>query len=208
MAVRRGAGNGSLMPDSSRTPDAAIEQRAFRDALGSFASSVTIVTTHDGVEPTGSTCQSFFSQSLEPPLVALSFRRESSSLPRFVTLGRFCVNVLSADQHLMSTRFARTGDRWSETRWVESTLGNPRLEGALAWFDCTVEALVPVGDHSILVGRVADFGARSDAAAEPLVFSRGQYRTLSSHRPADHRVTLSDVIDVDIDQLAWALLHS
>lgn len=192
----------SMRSIETPAPPRGFTQREFRDAVGHYASGITIVTAHDGVEPIGTTCQSFFSQSLNPPLVALSFRHESASLPRFIGLGKFCVNVLAGDQRTVSDRFAAVDDRWAETGWEPAASGNPRLTGASAWFDCTVERHLALGDHTILVGRVLDLGV-SGAECEPIIFHRGKYcslgKQLSHARPT---------VDVDAtDEEIWAVLH-
>ena len=55
--------------------------------------------------------------------------------------------------------------------------GAPIIDGCLSWFDCTVEDLLPGGDHEILVGRVAAAGGRT---GEPLVYWAGGYRALTA----------------------------
>jgi flavin reductase (DIM6/NTAB) family NADH-FMN oxidoreductase RutF len=42
----------------------------------------------------------------------------------------------------------------------------------VAWFDCTVAAEYPAGDHTIVLGHVTDLD--SPRACEPLVFLRGR----------------------------------
>src|ERR1700689_1227394 len=59
-----------------------IEQGEFRTVLGHFASGVVIVTGGEERRPTGFTCQSFFSLSLDPPLVAFAPGKSSTSWPR------------------------------------------------------------------------------------------------------------------------------
>ena len=65
---------------SPRTPPL-DEARRFRDALGHFASGVTIVTGISGWAPVGFTCQSFFSVSLAPQMISFSVARTSTAFP-------------------------------------------------------------------------------------------------------------------------------
>src|SRR5581483_7891537 len=57
--------------------------------------------------------------------------------------------------------------------------GSPRLEDVLAVLECTVEHMLPGGDHEIVVGRVrhAETGV---AALPPLLYYRGAYVELAS----------------------------
>ena len=66
--------------------NSAIDPRDFRNALGTFATGVTIVTatTADG-KPYGVTCNSFASVSLNPPLVLWSLGMFSQGLTIFRT---------------------------------------------------------------------------------------------------------------------------
>src|SRR5262245_64848819 len=76
-----------------------IDPKDFRDALGTFATGVTIVTAMaaDGT-PYGVTCNSFASVSLSPPLVLWSLRMSSRGLNIFKNASHFTVNVLGASQ--------------------------------------------------------------------------------------------------------------
>ena len=58
--------------DVEATSAPTIDSARFRQVLGHFATGITIVTGMDGDEPVGLTCGSFFSVSLDPPLVAFS----------------------------------------------------------------------------------------------------------------------------------------
>ncbi|HEU5428072.1 MAG TPA: flavin reductase family protein [Actinocrinis sp.] len=146
----------------------------FREVLGNFATGVTVITTLDGSRPIGFTCQAFNSLSLDPPMVSFSVARASSTRPRIVAAGRFCVNVLAFDQHALCARFAtREVDRFLGVDWWRSPGGNPVLDGSLAWIDCTVEAQYPAGDHTIVVGNVRSLAVQREAA--PLVYHRGTF---------------------------------
>lgn len=67
----------------------AIEPLRFREALGHYASGITVITSHVDGEPIGFTCQSFYSVSMSPPLVSFSVKRSSYSYPRIRQAGRF-----------------------------------------------------------------------------------------------------------------------
>lgn len=146
----------------------------FRTVIGHFASGVTIVTGMEGDDPVGLTCQSFISVSLDPPLVAFSPGKSSSSWPRIRGSGAFCVNVLSGDQEDTCRVFATSGvDKFRGVGWRAGESGSPILEDALAWVDCRMEQEHEAGDHMIVVGRVIDLQAAR--TGQPLLFYRGGY---------------------------------
>ncbi|MEM9524364.1 MAG: flavin reductase family protein [Pseudomonadota bacterium] len=146
--------------------------RAFRDALGQFATGVTVVTTMTRDGPIGITANSFASVSLEPPLVLWSPAKASSRYKYFENARHFAIHVLSCGQDRIAAGFARQWaafDGLDVTRGVEET---PLIEGCLARFECELEVAYDAGDHLIVVGRV--FRAMM-GAGDPLIFSSGRY---------------------------------
>ena len=168
----RHEGAGSTIDDMSTE---SIDPRAFRDAMGCFASAVTVVsTTTDQGQAVGMTVNSFNSVSLDPPLVLFCLGREATNYEHFMASGRFAVNILRRDQDALSSGFAADGANFFQTlEWETSGLGNPLIPNALAVFDCETEAMHDGGDHMILIGRVN--GLRHDPDGEPLLYYRGRY---------------------------------
>ena len=155
-------------------PPPAIDEARFRQVLGHFATGVTVVTSRDGAGPVGLAVNSFTSVSLDPPLLAFSVKRTSSTWPRIRAAGGFTVNILSADQEAVSRRFASAApDRFEGMGWHPSPSGSPVLEGALAWIDATIEVEHEAGDHVMVIGRVTGLDVAREGA--PLVFYRGGY---------------------------------
>jgi flavin reductase (DIM6/NTAB) family NADH-FMN oxidoreductase RutF len=151
----------------------------FREALGSFATGVTVLTalTPDG-EPIGVTISSFNSVSLQPPLILWSLACASPRLEAFRLTRHYAVNVLTADQQWLSDCFAkREDDRFREVEFTAGLASVPLIKDCSAWFECSNEAQYPGGDHLIFVGRVERF-ARGQPAA-PLIFHAGRYRQIS-----------------------------
>ncbi|WP_066947055.1 flavin reductase family protein [Streptomyces lushanensis] len=147
-----------------------LEQRAFRDCLGRFASGVTVVTTGDGTAVHGVTVSSFTSVSLAPPLVLVSLDRRSRGCDRLGESSAFGINVLAADQRDLALLFAGRADApASGVRW-EGDPSAARLAGAVAHFTCVPWATYDGGDHVLYVGEVVRFEA---SGGEPLVFSSG-----------------------------------
>jgi flavin reductase (DIM6/NTAB) family NADH-FMN oxidoreductase RutF len=153
-----------------------IDPRQFRDALGHFATGVTVVTTRDTEgQAVGVTVNSFSSLSLDPPLILWSLAKKSYSLAAFETHPTFAVHVLASDQQELSNRFARAGtDKFAGIEPKEGFGGSPLLPGCAAVFECSTEFRYDGGDHVILVGRVQRF---STAERPPLLFYRGRYAT-------------------------------
>lgn len=162
----------------------AIDQRHLRDALGRFATGVTVITTRtaDG-RPEALTANSFAAVSLDPPLVLWSLRRNALSLPGFLQSGYFAVNVLAAGQTDLSHRFAmRAEDKFANLPYAAGLGGCPLLSDVLASFQCKTEHTVEGGDHIIFIGRVLR-ATYSDG--EPLIFSAGRYGTHAPLGDAD-----------------------
>ncbi|HWJ81555.1 MAG TPA: flavin reductase family protein [Nocardioides sp.] len=165
-------------------PEARAAARRFRDVVGAFASGITVVTTMSGDQPVGMTCQSFSSVSLDPPLVLFVPAKTSRAWPLIQRAGRFCINVLAADQEHVSAQMATKGtDKFAGIDWhpAEAT-GSPVIEGTLAHLDCTVHTVHEAGDHYVVIGRVQHLatGPADDTAeqlSEPLLYFRGRYRT-------------------------------
>ncbi|NQV61512.1 MAG: flavin reductase family protein [Alphaproteobacteria bacterium] len=156
-----------------------IDPRAFRDAMGCFASAVTVVsTTSNQGQAVGVTVNSFNSVSLDPPLVLFCLGREATNHDHFMAAGRFAVNILRREQDKISNGFAADGANFFQTLEPEiSVLGNPLVPNALAVFDCEIEAVHDGGDHVILIGRVREL--RHDPKGEPLLYYRGRYSAVS-----------------------------
>ena len=162
---------------------ATIDPSVFRDAVGHYASGITVITGHDQDGPIGFTCQSFYSVSVDPPLVSFSVMKTSTTYPRIRATGAFAVNILARGQRPVSDQFARRGtDKWAGIEWGVSEQGNPLLRGSLAWLDCTIWAEHDAGDHLIVVGRVAELGTSSVEEPAPLLYFQGRYEVLDPSR--------------------------
>lgn len=155
----------------------------FREALATFATGVTIVTTIDDAgNPVGVTASSFNSVSLDPPLILWSLAKNSLSRDAFSRSGHFAIHVLSASQEAMSGRFARRGDdKFAGVAWRAGMLRSPILTDYAALFECRVRHEYEGGDHVILVGEVVAHDARDVA---PLIFHGGRYAERRPRPPA------------------------
>lgn len=165
-----------------------IDAKRLRDALRTFATGVTVVTSAGDEPPCGMTVNAFTPVSLLPPLVLVCLSA-GSSVARAISRNRvFAVNVLSADQEWLSRRFAsparpRGAAAFGDVPHRAGSSGAPILEGAVCWLDCSLDGMHVAGDHLIAIGEVLGFGG--DPGREPLVFHAGRYHgARDRERPA------------------------
>jgi flavin reductase (DIM6/NTAB) family NADH-FMN oxidoreductase RutF len=156
-----------------------FSERELRDALGRFATGVTVVTTATEEGPIGITANSFASVSLDPPLVLWSPARKSRRFPGFEAASHFAVHVLSTEQRGLAEAFARSFDPFGAVDFAEGIGGVPLLAGCTARFECRHEARYDGGDHLIVVGEVLRL---EQVDLPPLLFHRGGYRELGEER--------------------------
>ncbi|RWU22928.1 flavin oxidoreductase [Pseudomonas alkylphenolica] len=158
----------------------ALDTRAFRRALGNFATGVTVVTaaSADG-RKVGVTANSFNSVSLEPPLILWSIDKRSSSHEVFEAASHFAVNVLAADQIDLSNNFAKPkDDRFAGIEFEVGEGGAPLLVDCAARFHCEKYQQVDGGDHWIMIGKVVAF---DDCGRSPLLYHQGAYSMVLPH---------------------------
>ncbi|TYO64442.1 flavin reductase family protein [Bradyrhizobium hipponense] len=165
------------VPDSANelaSDSSPIDPRDFRNALGSYATGVTIITAAapDG-KPYGLTCNSFASVSLNPPLVLWSLVVYSSSLTVFQNASHFTVNVLGASQQALANKFAKSSDdKFAGVDWSPGLGSAPVLAESVASFQCRSVNRYYGGDHVIFLGAVEAYTYNTK---EPLLFARGTF---------------------------------
>lgn len=143
-------------------PRRPVESSAFREALGRFASGITVITTHDAAgRDHGMTVSAFSSLSLDPPLV-LSCIGHDATISAAVAAAEYTgISVLAADQEAISRRFADPdADRFDGVPLVRGVGGVALIDGALAHLECRIVARHEGGDHTIVVGEVLAASAR------------------------------------------------
>ena len=155
-----------------------IEEGAFREVAGRFATGVAVITAADADGPVGFTAQSFTSVSLDPPLVSVCPGKGVASWARIAPTGRFCVNFLAEDQESLSRTFAtKDADKFDGVGYsTDLCPAGPVLDGILSWIGCRIVAEHEGGDHVIVVGEVEDLGVGT--GKRPLIFYRGGYAGL------------------------------
>jgi flavin reductase (DIM6/NTAB) family NADH-FMN oxidoreductase RutF len=151
-----------------------IDPEIFRHVLGHLPTGVTVVTANGSDGPLAMSANSVTSVSLHPPMILFCPAKTSTTWPGIRESGRFCVNIFAAHHEEASRRFSSRGvDRFAGVAWHARTSG-PALDDAVAWIECTIDAVYEAGDHLIAVGLVDELSTREDAN-EPLVFFRGRY---------------------------------
>lgn len=169
------------------------DPRAFRNALGLFATGVAIVTTlaSDG-ERIGATVSSFNSVSIDPPLILFSIANNAKAYDAWAKAEHYAVNILAEAQSDLSNRFARAmTDKWVGVMETANAHGVPLLPDASACFECDSYARYDGGDHLILVGRVTSYTATASSNPRPLLFYRGRYREIDP----DHAIETPTGLD-------------
>jgi flavin reductase (DIM6/NTAB) family NADH-FMN oxidoreductase RutF len=160
-----------------------VDTATFRAVMATVCTPVSVVTTMVGDRPHGSTVSAFASLSLNPPMVLVSLDLGSDLLRHIRGSRTFGLNVLHTGQAALAAAFARKGDdKFDGVDWVLEA-GVPRLSGCAGWVACTVEQLVPGGDHLVVFGRVVGAGHE---AAPPLTYHQrrfGTHEALESDEP-------------------------
>ncbi len=158
----------------------AISPALVRQAVGHFATGVTVVTSRtDSGGPVGTTASAVSSLSLTPPLLLVCLDRSSQTLGAIRNHEAFAINVLAEGQEPLSANFARRGvaASWDGVEHRIGEIGNPHLNGALAVLDCQFEHCLDGGDHEIVIGRLLAI-ERSSQDLRPLLHYRGSYTAL------------------------------
>lgn len=171
----------------------------FLDAMSRAATGVTIVTSYGSLGRFGQTVSAMSSVSADPPMLLVCINRKSRICPAIHAHRAFGVNVLRADQRRLSDVFAgrpRRGEPYdfSIAAWDEGGTGSPLLIGAVARFDCVLDAAHDAGTHTIFVGRVVSAGA---GAGEPLVYAGRGYGELHAF---PHRGDTDEMLFAEPDE--------
>ena len=153
-----------------------VAPQHFREVMSYFTTGVTVVTASTPEGPIGMTANAVCSLSLDPLLLLVCFANEARTLPLVSETKRFGVNVLAAGQEELARLFASKLPEDQKFAGVQHSVhdGIPVIDGALAWVGCTLQDLIPGGDHTIGIGAVT--AAEASAGTEPLVWYRGEYR--------------------------------
>lgn len=156
-----------------------MDDRQFRNAMGKFATGVTVIVTETGEDIHGMTANAFMSVSLDPKLVVISIGERAKILPKIKESKQFTVNILAADQQELSMIFAGQLKEQKQVHF-DRLDGKPVIPGSVAQLACEVFEEHVEGDHTLFIGKVTDIQTKDK---EPLVFYGGRYRALTEENP-------------------------
>ncbi|MFV3077297.1 flavin reductase family protein [Niveispirillum fermenti] len=154
-----------------------LDPQKFRSILSHYPTGVCVITaTTMRGEAIGMTVGTFTSVSLDPLLIGFFPDRKSVSWSEIAATGRFCVNILADDQEWLCRKFAsRERDKFAGVVHRASENGQPMLDGAVAWIDCSIHGVQEAGDHYLVLGQVEAMALASDRVASPLIFLQGKF---------------------------------
>jgi flavin reductase ActVB len=151
---------------------------AFKDAMASFPSGATIVTTSDAEGRWwGFTASSFCSVSMDPPLVLTCLANSAQCFPAFAQAERWNIHVLQHRHADLAMRFATRGaPKFDDAGFEPDADGLPLLEDVSISLRCTTYSKVDGGDHLVLIGRVEEVGMGDEM---PFVYFRRKFHSLA-----------------------------
>jgi flavin reductase (DIM6/NTAB) family NADH-FMN oxidoreductase RutF len=159
-----------------------MDAQALRRAYGTFPSGVVALCGLVDGTPQGMVASSFVPVSLDPPLVAFCVQWTSTTWPQLRHLARIGVSVLGEAHDAAARQLARkVGDRFADLPLEATADGAVFLHGAGAWLDCSVEDVLPAGDHGIVLLRAHALTLHEGVA--PLVFVGSGFRRLAEVTP-------------------------
>ena len=157
-------------------------QREYRNAIGLFATGVTVIVAGSGDDVRGMTANAISSVSLDPTML-LFCPGKNARLSAYCEEGAaFTVNVLAVDQENTSNHFAGAdmAPEHGFVDWPEAG-GPPRIDGCVASIACRIAKKVDGGDHWVVLGEVTALH-RGDETEDPLLFYSGSYRRLAKKK--------------------------
>jgi flavin reductase (DIM6/NTAB) family NADH-FMN oxidoreductase RutF len=154
-----------------------LDQRAYRNTIGLFATGVTVMSAEAGGEIHGMTANSVTSVSLDPLLLLVCVERTARMASAITEAGRFGVSILRAEQEDASRYFAGQPGPAYTPAFIP--LGPAqRLEGSMAALACVTERVFDGGDHIIVLARVEALW-RAEQPGAPLLYFAGQYASIA-----------------------------
>lgn len=173
------------VPESLQSAHA-VECGRFRLGMRHLAAGVTVITTDHEGHRAGLTATAVCSVSADPPLLLVCINKKVRAHDLIRASGRFCVNVLAAEQQNISEVFGSPNveNRFSVGHWSTLETGAPALEKALVNFDCQVCQAIPAATHTVYLGTVVAVRHKTDQ--EALVYFDGNYRALASNPKPAH----------------------
>ena len=154
-----------------------IDPKVLRNALGHFATGVTIVTAQTEQGPVGITVNSFASVSLDPALVLWSIDRNGSRYDMFRYAEHYAIHVLRAQQSDLAFKIVKNARDFGDLDLVGGEHDVPIIPQCLAVFECQQTEVYRGGDHDIILGEVKRLRTLE---GDGLGFFKGQMMTVKS----------------------------
>ncbi len=151
-----------------------MDNRFFRDAMGKFATGITIVTTEYNGEIMGMTVNAFMSVSLDPKLIAISIDEKARMYDKLQETKNFGLSILTEDQKDLSMIFAKQKHSDRDISYLRQD-NIPVIKDSIATLSCRVRETADAGDHKIFIAEVTDVKMNG---GDPVLFYSGQYHTL------------------------------
>jgi flavin reductase ActVB len=167
------------MPKENVPAEQAWDRDRFREAMASFPSGATIVTTSDAAGAWwGFTASSFCSVSLDPPLVLTCLARSAQCFPAFAAADRWNIHVLPHRHADLAMRFATRGaDKFDGAGFIPDAHGLPVLADVSVALRCAARSKIDGGDHLVLMGQVEEVAIGDEM---PFVYFRRKFHSLES----------------------------
>lgn len=172
------------IPDTAAATAPHVE--LFKQAMRRLATTISIVTSHEGGERRAILATSLGGFTAEPPTIAVGINRLSPVHAAVSASGVFCANLLSAESYDLVTHFTttRSGEaRFQLGDWETDDQGCPVLRNAMASLSCTVVAQLTYATHTLFVGEVGDI--RLGASTDPLLWQDGALFATRPHARGD-----------------------
>lgn len=156
-----------------------LDAEAHRQAMRAWTTGVGVLMSVLDGKSYGVTVNSFTSLSLDPPLVTVVAKNDSSIFTLITGSRVFSLTILSAEQQRVAENFS--GKLHGVERMASAAVqvlpsGLPVLQGGLAWLSCRVVHTHPAGENTLFIAEVVEVGVNS--TANPLVYHDRQYRQL------------------------------
>jgi flavin reductase (DIM6/NTAB) family NADH-FMN oxidoreductase RutF len=157
---------------------AAVNSHAVRTVFSRYPASVGALCAVVDGRPVGLIATSLaVGISYEPPMVAFSVRKKSTTWPKLKSSARIGVSVLSDSQGRLCRQIAGpAAERFVDCQTHETSHGSLFLHEAMTWLDCKIAGEVEVGDHVIILLELLEVG--HDHQTAPLVFHGGRFHSL------------------------------
>ncbi len=163
----------NLVCDVMSGAESDVGADTFRSIMRHLAGSVTVITTEGQGQLHGFTATAVCSVCATPPTILIVVNKSARTHPHIDSKGFFAVNVLADNQKMIAEHFAGKSD--NQFSIVDHTIterGLPVITGASVQIECKIVERIPVGTHTIFVGRVIGAG---DAAHAPLLYHDARY---------------------------------